>query len=48
MSFLQFSDFEISSNFAENMISDLPSNRILPSFKEVLVNALSLQNYGFF
>ena len=31
--------------FAENMNSVLPSNRILPYFEEVLVNALSLQNY---
>ena len=46
--FLQFSDFDIflSTNFAENMNSALPSNRILPYFEEVLVNALSLQNYG--
>ena len=45
--FLQFSDFDIflSTNFAENMNSALPSNRILPYFEEVLVNALSLQNY---
>ena len=50
MSFLQFSDFDIflSTNFAENMNSTLPSNRILPYFEEVLVNALSLQNYGDF
>ena len=48
--FLQFSDFDIfsSTNFAENMNSALPSNRILPHFEEVLVNALSLQNYGYF
>ena len=48
--FLQFSDFDIflSTNFAEKMNSALPSNRILPSFKEVLVNALSRQNYGDF
>ena len=47
---LQFSDFDIflSTNFAENMNSALPSNRILPFFDEVLVNALSLQNYGDF
>ena len=47
---LQFSDFDIflSTNFAENMNSALPSNRILPYFEEVLVNALSLQNYGDF
>ena len=45
--FLQFSDFDIFSytNFAENMISALPSNKILPHFEEVLLNALSLQNY---
>ena len=32
--FLQFSDFDIflSTNFAENMNSALPSNRILPYF----------------
>ena len=30
------------------MNSALPSNRILPYFEEVLVNALSLQNYGDF
>ena len=48
--FLQYSDFDIflSTNFAENMNSALPSNRILPKFKEVLENALSLQNYGDF
>ena len=48
--FLQFSDFDIflSTNFAENMNSALPSNRILPYFEKVLVNALSLQNYGDF
>ena len=48
--FLQFSDFDISlsTNFAENMNSALPSNIILPYFEEVLVNALSLQNYGDF
>ena len=45
--FLQFSDFDIflSTNFAVNMNSALPSSRILPNFKEVLENALSLQNY---
>ena len=50
MSFLQFSDFDIflSTNFAENMNNALPSNRILPYFEEVLVNALLLQNYGDF
>ena len=37
-----------STNFAENMNSTLPSNFILPYFEEVLVNALSLQNYGDF
>ena len=43
-------DFDIflSTNFAENMNSALPSNRILPYFEEVLVNALPLQNYGDF
>ena len=48
--FLQFSDFDIflSTNFAENMNITLPNNRILPYFEEVLVNALSLQNYGDF
>ena len=48
--FWQFSNFDIflSTNFAENMNSALPSNRILPCFVEVLVNALSLQNYGDF
>ena len=34
----------LSTNFAENMNSALSSNRILPYFEEVLVNALSLQN----
>ena len=45
--FLQFSDFDIflSTIFAENMNSAPPSNIILPYFEEVLVNALSLQNY---
>ena len=48
--FLQFSDFDIflSTNFAENMNSALPSNRILPYFEKVLVNALSLQYCGDF
>ena len=48
--FLQFPDFDIflSTNFAENMKSVLPSDRILPYFEEVLVNALSLLNYGDF
>ena len=43
-------DFDIflSTSFAENMNSALPSNRILPYFEEVLVNALPLQNYGDF
>ena len=43
--FLRFSDFDIflSTNFAENMNSALPSKIILPYFEEVLVNALSLQ-----
>ena len=47
MSFLQFLDFDIilSTNFAENMNSALPSNRTLPYFEEILVNALLLQNY---
>ena len=47
MSFLQFSDLDIflSTNFAENMNRALPSNRILPYFEEVLVNAVSLQTY---
>ena len=50
MIFLQFSDFDIflSTKFAENMNSAIPSNRILPYFEEVLVNAISLQNYGDF
>ena len=45
---LHFSDFDIflSTNFAENMNSALPSNRILPYLEEVLMNAWSLQNYG--
>ena len=40
--FLQFSDFDIylSTNFAENMNSALPSNIILPYFEEVLMNVL--------
>ena len=38
----------LCTNFAENMNSALPSNRILPYFEEVLVNAQSLQNYGDF
>ena len=48
--FLQFSDFDIilSTNFAENMNSAIPNNRILPYFQELLMNALSLQNYGDF
>ena len=29
------------------MNSALPSKRILPYFKDILVNAFSLQNYGF-
>ena len=39
--FCSFSDFDIflSTNFAENMNSALPSNRILPYFEEVLLNA---------
>ena len=41
-------DIFLSTNFAENMNSARPSNRILPYFQEVLVNALSLQNYGDF
>ena len=47
MSFLQYSDLDIflSTNFAENMNSAQPSNIILLYFEEVLVNALSLQNY---
>ena len=50
MSFLQFPTFDIfiSTNFAENMNSVLPSSRILPYFEEVLMNALSLQNYADF
>ena len=47
---MQFSDFDIflSTNFAENMNSALPSSRILPYFDEVFVNAWSLQNCGDF
>ena len=41
----QIFDIFLSTNFAQNMNSGLPSNRILPYFEEVLVNALSLQNY---
>ena len=36
----------LSTNFAENMNSALPSNCILPYFEEVLENALPFQNYG--
>ena len=46
-----FLDFDIilSNNFVENMEVSLPRNRILPYFREKLVNALSLQNYrGYF
>ena len=41
MIFLHFSDFDIflSTNFAENMNSAQPSNRILPNFGECLVIA---------
>ena len=38
----------LSTNFAQNMNSALPSNRILLYFEEVLVTVLSLQNYGDF
>ena len=50
LTFMQFSDLVIflSTNFAENINSALPNNRILPYFEEVLVNALTLQNYGDF
>ena len=43
-SFCSFQIFDIflSTNFVQNMNSALPSNRILPYFEEVLVNALSL------
>ena len=41
-------DIFLSTIFAENINSALQSNRILPYFEEVLVNALSLQNYGDF
>ena len=44
----QIFDIFLSTNFAENMNSGLPSNRILPYSEEVLVNALLLQNYGDF
>ena len=48
--FCSFEIFDIflSTNFAQNMNSAIQSNRILPYFEEVLVNALSLQNYGDF
>ena len=40
--FCSFQIFDIfsSTNFAKNMNSASPSNRILPYFEEVLVNAL--------
>ena len=44
----QIFDIFLSTNFAQNMNSALPSKIILPYFEEVLVNALSLQNYGYF
>ena len=44
----QIFDIFLSTNFAQNMNSAPPSNRIFPYFEEVLVNALSLQNYGDF
>ena len=44
----QIFDIFLSTNFAQNMNSALPINRILPYFEEVLVNALALQNYGEF
>ena len=44
----QIFDIFLSTNFAQNMNSALPSNKILPCFEEVLMNALSLQNYGDF
>ena len=37
-----------STNFAENINSAQPSNRIFPNIEEILVNALSLQNFGNF
>ena len=44
----QIFDIFLYTNFAQNMNSALPSNIILPYFEKVLVNALSLQNYGDF
>ena len=40
-----FFDIFSSYNFVENMNVSLPSNRILPYFKDILENAWSLQNY---
>ena len=44
---MQILDFYIflSTNFAGNMNVSLPSNRFLPYFGEIPVNALELQNY---
>ena len=39
--YLQFLDFDIYFH-----LPTLPSNRILPYFKDILENAWSLQNYG--
>ena len=46
--FMQFIyiNISLSTNFAESMISAVLSNRIFPYLVEVLVNAMSLQNYG--
>ena len=46
--YLQFLDFDIfsSSKFTVNMNVSLPSNNILPYFKDILEDAWSLQNYG--
>ena len=44
----QIFDIFLSTNFAQNMNNALPSNRILPYFEKLLVNTLSLQNYGDF
>ena len=46
--YLQFLDFDIfsTSKFAENMNVSLPSNKILPYFKDILENAWSLQIMG--
>ena len=45
--FLQFLNYGLFSytNFAANMNVSLTSNRFLPYFEKILVNASSLQNY---